>query len=179
MAAIVVVLSREQNLARDEFRAVAAASLKCIRVTTAYEAAAEVLAAPVSALLIDLRCLSQRHLRLLEIARDMDIEMLAVDSLPTALTAEQLNGVKLIAMRSLPGELARICSVTLEAGAVGMPAPQPVEVPLPPVVPPSVPAVELAPAKQPAPAEKPAVGDETIEGLLSSEEIAALLGDQS
>ncbi len=174
MAAIVVVLSRDQNLARDEFGAVAAGSFKCIRVTTAYEAAAEILAAPTSALLVDLRCLSQRHLRLLEIARDMDVEMLAVGTLPTALTAEQLNGVKLIAMKSLPAELARICSVTLEAGAVEMPARPPVKVPA--VV--AAPTVELKPAKRPAPARASQTA-ETIEGVLSSEEIAALLGDES
>ena len=43
--------------------------VECVRAAGSYEAAAELLAAPAAALVVDLRRLTGRHIRLLEIAR--------------------------------------------------------------------------------------------------------------
>ena len=163
MIARVVILSRDPALAADELRDVAGAEVHGIRVASPYEAAAEMLAAPVSVLLADLRSLSRRHLRLLEIARELDVEILAVGTLPSGLTAEQLSGVRLLSMRDLPAAIARVSSPAEEAAPVTgerVPAAHP---------------VRLTPAKPQA--EEPAEIDSNDLGkLLTPEEIAALLG---
>ena len=81
-------------------------------VPTAYEAAAEILTAPAAALVLDLRLLGPRHARLLEIAREKRLEMLAVGALAAGMTAEDLSGVRLVARDDLPAALV---------GALGSP----------------------------------------------------------
>ena len=78
------------------------AGLQFISVGSAFETTAELLAAPAVALVIDLRLLSPRHLRLVQIARDLRLEMLAVGSLPAAMTAEDLSGIRLVSRVDLP-----------------------------------------------------------------------------
>jgi hypothetical protein len=107
----VVVLSLDVALAAVD--ATDEVSLEVVRADSAYEAAAELLAAPTSALVLDLRLLAPRHLRLLEIARSLDVEMLAVGTLPKALSTEDLSRVRLIARRDLPDAVA---AAVAEAG---------------------------------------------------------------
>ena len=90
--------------------------VRCIRAPTPYDAVAEILSAPAAALVVELRLLRGRHLRVLEIARQMDVEVLAVGTVPRGLTGEDLSGVRLTARRDLPGVLARLTG-TYEASA--------------------------------------------------------------
>jgi hypothetical protein len=84
------------------------AALECIFVATAYEAAAELIAAPALAIVIDLRLMGPRHLRLLQIARERRVEMLAVGSIPPGLTAEDLSGIRLLARADVKPALQRL-----------------------------------------------------------------------
>ncbi len=76
-----------------------------VRVASGYEAAAELLAAPAAALVVDLRLLGGKHLGLLEIARSLAVEVLAVGALPIGMTADDLSGVRLIARCDLADAL--------------------------------------------------------------------------
>lgn len=102
--------------------------VRCVRAPTPYDAAAEILSAPTAALVVELRLLRGRHLRVLEIARQMDVEVLAVGTVPRGLTGEDLSGVRLTARRDLPGVLARLTG-TYEAS----PPPEREETPAPAV----------------------------------------------
>jgi len=121
-----------------------------IGVPTAYEAAAEILSAPTAALVVELRLLAGRHMRLLEIARRMEVEILAVGAVPPGLTGEDLNQVRMMARADLPQALRRLTepSETLDA-----------------------PSGLRAPAR-PGPDAEPQTSPS---GLLSAEELAALL----
>jgi len=74
-------------------------------VDTAYEAASEILVAPTAALVIDLCLLGQEQLGLLGVAREMGTEILAIGSIPTGLSAEDLSGVRLTAKSDLSSAL--------------------------------------------------------------------------
>ena len=86
---------------RSSVAGVGPAGLELVFVPSPYEAAAELIAAPVLALVIDLRLMGQRHLRLLRIARERRVEMLAVGAIPAGLTAEDLSGIRLLARADL------------------------------------------------------------------------------
>lgn len=80
----------------------------CVGTATAYEAAAEVLAGGVLALVIDLRVMTPGQMPLLRIARDRQVEILAVGSLPFGVGADDLSGVRLTSRADLPGVVAHI-----------------------------------------------------------------------
>jgi hypothetical protein len=121
----VVILSPDRVLSDDEAAALAQAGVDCVRVVSAYEAAAELLSEPASALAADLRMIGPRHLRLLGIARRQRAEMLGVGSVPPGLTPEDLSGVRLLARRDLAAALERLAAVErpAEPPAEGRPAP--------------------------------------------------------
>ncbi|MDY6913489.1 MAG: hypothetical protein SVT52_03415 [Planctomycetota bacterium] len=168
----------------------------CVHVSSAYEAAAELLAAPTAAMVVDLQMLSLRHLRLLKIAREMDVEVLAVGSLPAGLTAEQLSGVRLVSIDDLPNVLTRLARTpdARPEAAVEAPAQKAEKTTPEPAQPPRV---VLTPAKKPTadkpkrPPRKPQAltGDGpkkqaepptlSTEDVLTPEELAALLEDES
>ena len=99
LPARVVVFSHDSALGRF--------GREVVRVASAYEAAAELLGGGVRALVIDLRALTDRHVRLLDVAREMGVEMLAVGSLPPHLSSNELNGVRLIAHDQLDQAVGR------------------------------------------------------------------------
>jgi hypothetical protein len=82
--------------------------VRCVRVGTGYEAAAELLADPPAALVVELGALTARHLPLLEVARRVGVEVLGVGSLPAGRSTAELSGVRLIAPQSLAGALERL-----------------------------------------------------------------------
>ena len=88
--------------------------LECVPVGSAYEAAAELISAPVLALVIDLRLFGPRHLRLLQIARQLSVEMLAVGGVPVGMSAEDLNGVQLLSRTEVQGALAKLAHSAAE-----------------------------------------------------------------
>ena len=76
----IVVFSRDGAVA-SQVRAWAvgqAGGAAVAHVTGGYEAAAELLAEPVAALVVDLPCLTARHARLLDVARRRRVEMIGV-----------------------------------------------------------------------------------------------------
>jgi len=123
-----------------------------LRVSSAYEAAAEVLSAPTLALVIDLAALTGRHLRVLEIARSMDVEMIGFGEVPAGMSSAELSGVRLVAPQAVGESLRRLA-----------------EAESPP------PTAGPAPAR-PAP---PKDADIKPPALLTGEELKALLEDES
>ncbi len=76
-----------------------------VRVPTAYEAFAEVLAAPTDALVVDLGALAARHGRLIARVRELGVEIFAVGAGRAGLDAETLSGVRLASRAELPALL--------------------------------------------------------------------------
>jgi hypothetical protein len=111
-----VVLSRDEGFCRSP-------RLRCVRADSAYEAAAELLAGPCLALVIDLRAMSVRHLRLLEVARKLGLEVLACGPLGPVMDSDQLAGVRLVARPELAAELERLAEAEAppEEDAAAMP----------------------------------------------------------
>ena len=101
----VVILSHRAELARSVLKDLPTDRLECVRVCSPYEAAAELLAAPSLALLIDLRMMGLKHVRLIEIARQMKVRMLGVGPLPIGMSAEDFSGVKLLSHSDLLAEI--------------------------------------------------------------------------
>ena len=81
---------------------------KCIQADNGYEAAAELLAGPALALVIDLSVLTQTHQKLLHVARHVGAEVLGVGTFPSEFSADDLSGMRLIAREELPRSLQAI-----------------------------------------------------------------------
>jgi len=81
--------------------------LEVVVVTSCYEAAAEILAEPALALVLELRAFDPRHGRLLEIAGQMGLNIFGIGA-AGRLDSEQLSGVKLIARKDLMDELLHL-----------------------------------------------------------------------
>ena len=171
--------------------------LHYIRCDGAYEAAAEMLAEPALALIVDLSLLAPRHLRLLELARLHHVEILALGCLPAGAMAETFSGVRLMSEAALPQALAQLIQHLASHPPHAPAAHAHVEAegekdelaPQNAALREAVPAVRLTPAKN-VPAEPPAAkpGDYIAEPppptasqpprlgeLLTPEELAALL----
>ena len=91
-------------------------SVQFVRAGSAYEAAAEILSGPTLALVMDLSALTRRHLRLLEIARRMEVEMIGVGRLPAGMSTDELSGVRLLAPEALGASLRRLLGAQAAAG---------------------------------------------------------------
>jgi hypothetical protein len=93
----IILLSRDASLANAARGGSPIARHCCVRVTSPYEAAAELLEDHPAALVIDLRCLTPSDLPLVEMARQRKIEVLAVGVLPLGVVTADLSGVRLAA----------------------------------------------------------------------------------
>ena len=178
----VVVLSRDAAFAELQDRRFDTNG-RVLRVPSGYEAAAEILAEPTAALVIDLRALSGRHLRLLEVARAAGVEMLLVGPIPSGADSDAFGGARLVARSDLPAAIRRIAGKPLPAS--GQPteakdtdprAPSETEAPT---------AVKLTPAKSPTKGSvETAAGDQQggagvfqqDEALLTAEELSRPAG---
>jgi len=155
---------------------------QCVRVVTAYEAAAEILAAPTAALVIDLRMLTPRHVRLVALARRMEVEMLGFGPLPRNLSSDDLSGVRLVSREQLPAVLRQLTQASEPRAAVAV-GEAPSEAP-PPAVATAPAAAERPDEGSPAegryiPAEPEAPRSRgRARDILTPEEIAALLEEQ-
>jgi hypothetical protein len=179
----VVILSRDHTLARAELEELCSRGMQCLRWSSAYEVAAELLSGTVDALVLDLRMLTGRNTRVLQIARERGVEVLAVGMLPASVSTENLSGVRLAGMRDLPEILQQL----------GTRAPvKPETPPQPPTPEPAEPAeTEAAPVEEPpaeappeAPPDPPADKAKSVEsmgqmhGVLTPEELSALLENE-
>ncbi len=140
----VVVLSRDPALG-SRLRGVCERGVEVARVPSGYEAGAEILAAPVAAMVIDFRALSAAHGRLLDVARRMDVAMFGVGPLPIGMSTEELSGIFLVSTVDLPGALDRLAAAAAkapeaaEAAGGGEVAPPEAPPPPPPVREPQAP----------------------------------------
>jgi len=103
----VVILARDGELASPNPQTLGL-NVTFVRAEGGYEAAAELLAHPAMALLIDLPCLTPRHRKLLHVARQLGVEVLGVGAFPPGLSAGDLSGMRLISMNDLPATLRAI-----------------------------------------------------------------------
>jgi hypothetical protein len=175
-----------------------------IRVHSGYEAAAELLIAPADALVIELACLQAPHLKLLEIARSKGVKLLGVGQFPANLTSDDLSGVRLISLADLPAAIAAIGPHdppaetptveihSIEESVMQQPAFEPLgetyqpaepitEEIITPPAPQAETADESATSGEYLPTEPPPTRDEipeSLNGLLSPEELSALLEDE-
>ena len=111
----IVVVSRDASLAEAlaaELSDANALVAQIAHFSNCYEAAAEILANPPHATVIDLRCLTRQHLRLLDICNRFQTEMLAVGPMPLGITTGDLDGVRLCAIASMSKHLRRIAKAT-------------------------------------------------------------------
>ena len=185
----VVILSRDHTLARAELEELCSRGMQCLRWSSAYEVAAELLSGTVDALVLDLRMLTGRNTRVLQIARERGVEVLAVGMLPASVSTENLSGVRLAGMRDLPGILQQLGTyVPIEPEEPPTPTSaepaKPAEAAVPPVAEP--PPVEDPPAEAPPeiPQEPPLdhvkrpEHIEDLHGILTPEELSALLENE-
>ena len=76
--------------------------VQCVCVTSANEAAAEILGAKAVALLVDLRATGWREARVLQIAHEMNLEILAFSP---ETNCDDLSGLKLVAGHDIPAAI--------------------------------------------------------------------------
>jgi len=187
----VVVLSRDARLVL-RLAELCGPAVEPVRAASGYEAAAEILATEVTVLVIDFRSLPSAHARLLDLAHQMDVEMLGVGSTPGTLPIERLSGVRLVSWGDLPAAVLRLVGAARERDRAPAPgadvAPpqsaEPAELPEPaavllgdlpalePVVEPPTPERERAEPPEPEPAQ---AEPQTPDQLLTPEELTALL----
>ncbi len=79
---------------------------RLIRVGSGYEAAAELLGGPASALLVDLAMLTERHGSLLKLAAGLDVPVVAFGTISSAIDGTALAGVRLVGAEQA-GEVLR------------------------------------------------------------------------
>ena len=160
----VVILSRDAVLV-SQLRGRCASPAELAAVSSGFEAVAELLAAPVGALVVDLRVLAPADRRLLDIARRMDVEMFGLGKVPPGLDSDDLSRLRLVSRGDLPGALSAL--------AAAPPAPAAVEADPPP----PAPLPELAPSQACPDADESAPADRP-ESLLTPAELAELLEDE-
>jgi hypothetical protein len=177
---------------------------RAARVQSGYEAAAEILSSPVAVLLIDIRALSGLHRGLLALARRMEVRLAAIaGQTPPDVMGDDPRGLQRIEIGDIPAALASVRSsltsrggsFDASAGSAALPdaprtsaADRPAPAPAPARASAPAPALALAPA--PAPAEVPLAQEKrvlltprsgkpkTLDGLLTPDELAALLEDE-
>jgi len=107
----VVILARDGELTPPNPQTLGL-NVAFVRADGGYEAAAELLAQPTMALLIDLSRLTSLHSKLLHVARQLGVEVLGVGAFPPGLSASDLSGMRLISLDDLPSELRTITQRT-------------------------------------------------------------------
>ena len=153
---------------------------RCRQCASAYEAAAELLAEPAAALVIDLRCLATGNLRLVQTARKQGVAILAFGKLSAAMSTDGLDGVQLVSQEGLAQALARLAQGA-RAAEQEAPESQPVEATAVGVGGEAAPPREVAagldrPGPEASSAEPKRPGPPS--SVLTADELAALLGEE-
>ncbi len=105
---VIVLTSRgESNDTETILGQVEQMGVQCICVADATEATAKIMAVQSLALLIDLRATDWRKSRLLQTAREINIEVLAFGTLPPGTNCDELSGLKLVTERDIPVAIER------------------------------------------------------------------------
>lgn len=201
----VVIFSRDAALTGAALAEACPERVRYVHFSSAYEAAAEILVGSADALVLDLRSLSGRSLRLLEVARQSNVEILGIGAVPAGIDADQLSGLRLVALHDLPAALGKLSAPP--AGALEgvrlapAKAAPPVEAPQrPPEAPPETTgqwvgreqpasderAAAATPPGKPAPPPTEPTGQEpepsrdmpVLQNILTAEELAALLENE-
>lgn len=145
---------------------------RAVRVAGGYEAAAEILASPVAALLIDLRAMSGIHGRLLELAGRMEVQTFAVAGDAQSTDGQAMAPLRRVELEDIPAILASLAAEEAPAAQAEPPA----------EIPPASPDAgryepEGAPAPQPSaegPSTSPGAGRDESAGSLAAEMRAVL-----
>ena len=181
----VVLLTPRPGDPADLSRSLAPRPVEVIGTDSGYEAAAELLMAPVDALLADLALVGTRHQPLLRLAVDKDVAVFAFGCPASTFDPHCLPGVEVCEHAELPGRLSetfdRLAPPSDSATEDPPPAPPAAE-PAPP--PPAegtyraesafVPAEAHQPGRPGNPTPPPAA-ESSPRSVLSPEELAALL----
>ena len=114
----IIILSRDGSLARAAGGENSTSRYHCLRVPSPYQAAAELLVEFPFAMVIDLRCLRPGDLPLIEMARQRGLEVLAVGAVPLGITTTDLSGVRLAARGRLPMLLDGLAESQPSGGSV-------------------------------------------------------------
>ena len=145
------------------------AGVELVRVNSGYEAAAEMLAAPASALVADLGRITPGHLPLLDLARALDLPVVAFGTIMATLSADHLRMVRLVSPPAVGPALREVLHV-------GDPEPTPEPAEAEPA--PAEDEPEQEPSARPA-VTVPEAGAPPPADALTQAELDALLGDAS
>ena len=104
-AAKVVLFARADR----PLRAAAGRAAGVVVVPTAYEAAAELLAGPTAALVVELPLLTPYHCRLLRLAGDLGVAVLGVGAARRTIRCADLHPLRQVGLEELGERLAEIC----------------------------------------------------------------------
>jgi len=106
---VVVLTSRgESPSVNSHLEEVERMGVQCVRVTSANEATGAILGAQTVALLVDLRVTGCRDARVLQVARRMNLEVLAFGTLPPEGSCDDLSGIKFVAESDIPLAIGRV-----------------------------------------------------------------------
>jgi len=104
----VVVLSPTDLRGDGDQAFVPGDQVELIYVGSPYQAAAEMLACPPEAMIVDLNLMARKHAGLLEIADRLGTPVLGYGAIPPGLSSKDLRGVRLIDRTALSAELMAI-----------------------------------------------------------------------
>jgi len=165
----VVILSRDAVPGGAPAAETCLPQARCLRFSSVYEAAAEILAGAADVLVLDPRMLTGRNMRLLEIARFRNVEVMGVGALPSGVSTERLSGLRLVARCDLAAALAKPAAPSAASGGVQL---------APAKVRPPAEAVQALPETPDRMEEAPPRAEQELQALLTPEEITALLEDE-
>jgi len=103
------------------------APVELVRAESGYEAAAELLSAPVAALVVHLGRITPAHVRLLDLAAELEVPVLAFGTISAPLSSAQLARMRMVEPKQLGPALKELLSGTASPAASGdgQYAPQP------------------------------------------------------
>jgi len=179
----VILLSHDDAIAEEICAHQTDVVISCVRVASGYEAAAELLAEPAGGLVIDFRAMAGRHVKLLDIARQLHVAVLGLGELPARVSAAQLSGVQLVSRADLGDAMERTITSqpappTADQSETQPPGPDqpPQRLPHPREAASQRPNGEYVPTGPQA--DDSGESTDVLDGILTDEELDALLGNE-